>query len=331
MALRLFAPGERKGNRYWLARGSIAGRVHEFSTGVADEKTARRIAREYEARVKAKPDPDRVTFAEAARRYVEFRNPRAIDRRRLDRIIGFEAIGRTPIRAIRPGALHDLAIRLYPRGVSATRNREVLRPAAAVLHHAADAGLCDWIRIRSFKEPRPRTRAIDPAAAALLIGAARLDTQRLLLTWLFFQGTRIGDTLRVQWSDIDLERRIVRVHVSKTDQYEEFPLHERTLAELRCVQEQTGPLFPWTHTSTVRRWLAPICAETGIYFTPHMARHTLGTMMAANGASLRAIMAALGHRSAAASLRYQAADVEMVRAETAKVVLPQAKKLGSVA
>ena len=53
-----------------------------------------------------------------------------------------------------------------------------------------------------------------------------------------------------------------------------------------------------------------------------MARHTLGTMMAANGESLRAIMAALGHTQASSSLRYQAADIEMVRAATGRVKLP---------
>jgi integrase len=44
-----------------------------------------------------------------------------------------------------------------------------------------------------------------------------------------------------------------------------------------------------------------------------MARHTVGTMLNAQGASLRTIMDRLGHTDVKSSLRYQGGDIEVVR------------------
>jgi len=63
------------------------------------------------------------------------------------------------IQQIRAADLHDLALRLHPDSKPATRNRWVLRPCVTILHHAANAGLCHWLKVPAFKEPRPVTRA----------------------------------------------------------------------------------------------------------------------------------------------------------------------------
>ncbi len=330
MSLRLYAPGTRKGNKTWLARGSVGGRVYEIATGAGDEKSARRIAREFAARVAATPNRDRLTFAEAARRYIAYKAPARNDKLRIDRLV--EEIGGKRVRDIVAADLHDLAKRLYPVGAAATRNRNVLRPAVTILHHAASEGLCDWIRVRYFPEPRPRPRALTPDAAAALIAAAETPQQRLLLRWLFLQGTRISATLALDWLQLDLDRATVTLINNKGAGREEtFALHPEVLADLRQVRERAGRVFAWSSRSSLRRWLPRIAAKAGVRFTPHMARHTLGTMMAANGETLRAIMGALGHSQASSSLIYQNGDVEMVRAAVARVSLPQAKKLGNAA
>jgi integrase len=58
----------------------------------------------------------------------------------------------------------------------------------------------------------------------------------------------------------------------------------------------------------------PDGAEAWHRVYPHMARHSLGTWLNASGAGLKTIMAALGHKDAKSSIRYQAADIEVVRA-----------------
>jgi integrase len=52
---------------------------------------------------------------------------------------------------------------------------------------------------------------------------------KLLLVFLFAQGWRISDALRLQWSDIDLGEALVHYHIAKTDDRLTMPLHLRVL------------------------------------------------------------------------------------------------------
>jgi integrase len=62
-----------------------------------------------------------------------------------------------------------------------------------------------------------------------------------------------------------------------------------------------------------------LAQQAGVYFTPHMGRHSVGTWLNEAGAGLKTIMQKLGHSDPKLSLRYQDADVEVVRAASAKM------------
>lgn len=316
MALKLIPPGKR--GPYYVVRGRIAGVLVEKSTGTADPREAHRRLKELDGAVKDTPSLGQITFAQAAQKYVEFRNPTKVDRQRLDAVC--RAIGSRRLREITAADLHGMANALGNGTTPATRNRNYLRPAVTVLHYAASAGLCPYLRVKTFKEPRPKTRALDHEAAIALLDAASPGPQRLLVTWLFCQGTRISDTLRVKWDDIDIEAGTVRIHVSKTDTVRVFPLHENVVVLLSGVSASSGYVFPWRTRSGVR-WLTSLAAGLGFHFTAHMARHSLGTWLNEDGAGLRTIMEALGHADVHSSIRYQGANVEIVRAAINKVDL----------
>jgi integrase len=212
------------------------------------------------------------------------------------------------------------ANRMLPGRAPATLNRWVLRPAAAILHYAAENKYCEWLRVKLFEEPRPETRAARPATIAKLFDRTE-GRQRLLVMWLYYQGTRITQTLSVDWPHVDLERAAFSFYDKKARRWQEFPLHADVLELLLLVPEaeRVGRVFPWGDRHNVYRWLRPLVRELKITFTPHMARHALGTRLNADGAGLRTIMGALGHQDPRSSLRYQAAETEVVRAATAKI------------
>jgi len=54
-------------------------------------------------------------------------------------------------------------------------------------------------------------------------------------------------------------------------------------------------------------------ADTFGYHTPHMARHFGGKHLNAGGAGLKTIMGALDHADPTSSIRYQDADLDIVR------------------
>lgn len=318
MALQLIPPGKR-GNKTFIARGRINGHLYEYSLQTEDRAAARRRMREFEDKIKADGPlaAGTVTFADAATRYRDFRQPREVDVARIEALVG--VLGRRRLRDLNVSDIHEAATRLKPGTSGATKNREVVRVAAAIWHYAAKAGLCSHVAVTLFPEETPRTQALDQEDAGTLIAATDPGTpRRLLLLWLFHQGMRISHTLAVPWDKIDLDRGTVEHREQKGRRPHDyvFPLHAEVIEELRRVpaEERAGPVFPWRNRSSVYDWLKPLSERLGIPFTPHMARHSRGTWLNDAGAGLRTIMEALGHASERSSLRYQHGNVEIVRA-----------------
>lgn len=323
MPIKFIAPGARgkgaaKHNRFWYVRGTIAGRRIEISTGQINKADAERVAPALIAaaieRDPPAPGDAEVTFRRAADAYVAWRRPSAREHAWIDALTG--ELGQRRLDQINHAALVETADRLYPDSKPQSKNRCVIAPAAAILHYAADNGWIAYQRIKRFREPPPATRAVDPGNVAALIALAAGEL-RLLLIFLFGQGTRITDTLRLDWRDIDLDAAIFRVHVSKTQTTLTLPLAADVRAALSTIpaDRRAGPIFPSFKT----RWqvyaaIAPLREQLGVTFTPHMARHTLGARLNAQGAGLRTIMDALGHRNVKSSLRYQSTTIDTVRA-----------------
>jgi integrase len=173
-----------------------------------------------------------------------------------------------------------------------------------------------------FREPKPRTRSVTRDVAGRLINAVAEDrSKQLLLVWLFRQGTRISETLRVSWEDIDLSGRTVQVYVSKTKSWKHFPIDDELLEHLAAVPEaeRQGRVWRWTERSSVYSWLRPLVARLGVKFTPHMARHSVGTWLNEEGAGQTTIMEKLGHADVRSSARYQSASIDVVRAASARI------------
>ena len=241
MPLKLVAPGKRKGNPFYLVRGEVAGRSVEVSTKTRDKAAAERFKaalelRLHEGRV---PGPDEaVTFAQAADLYVAFRDPSQGDRNRIDKLKA--ALGSKPVAEIRQADLVDAAHRLYPRRKNETKNRGVIKPAAAILHYAARNVWCEWLRIERFEEGPIKTRAASADTARVILQAlieeeaeARTARKRelarkkqLLVLWLFRHFNRVSDPLRLRWEEhINLTDRTYLLFVGKGNLWKVKPLH----------------------------------------------------------------------------------------------------------
>jgi integrase len=329
MPLKLIAPGTRKGNKFYLILGMEAGTQYEVSTRTADKKLAQRRLVELREKILAAAPPAgrRITFAQAAELYKAYRKLAPVEVDRVDKVVA--DLGRRRVDELTHADLVAAANRLLSGRAPATLNRWVLRPAAAILHYAAENKHCEWLRVKLFEEPRPETRAARPAAIARLVDGTE-GRRRLLVTWLYYQGTRITQTLSVDWLHVDIERAVFSLYDKKARRWQEFPLHADVLELLLAIpeRERVGRVFPWGDRHNVYRWLRPLVREFGVTFTPHMARHALGTRLNADGAGLRTIMSALGHQDPRSSLRYQAAETEVVRAASAK--LPRLRRARAI-
>jgi site-specific recombinase XerD len=315
MSVRLYAPGTRKGNRYWIARVTVDGRRAEVSTAAADATAARRWAREFERRLREDRPPrpgEAVSFARAADAYLAYRDPSDAERKRVERLKA--ALGRRIVGELRQADLVEAALQLQPRSIASSRNREVIGPASAILHYAARNGWCERRPVERFHEAAPKTRAMSIPAATALVQAASDPDLRLLLVWLFRQGDRISDALRVSWADLDLQDATVRMRIGKTDRWRTAAVHHELVAMLGNRTDKEGRVFRWQTKSGVYKPLRALCERIGIKMTPHMARHSMATWMVSAGVNLRTIMAAGGWKDVKSVVRYAASDVEEVRA-----------------
>jgi integrase len=188
----------------------------------------------------------------------------------------------------------------------------VFGPAGAVIHYAAKNELCPDVRIGKLKEKKPEPCAMRKEDARLI--AAADGKLKLLLVFLFAQGWRISDALRLQWADIDLGEALVRYHIAKTDDRLTMPLHLLVLDVLRREPPaQVGRVFPWRGRSSLYLHLKSLCRACGVTFTPHMARHSFAKWLAADGASAKEIMEAGAWKDFRSVMRYTNVDAKRVR------------------
>lgn len=311
MPLKLYPPGSRKGNRFWIVRGSVNGsREIEISTNATDENAARRFAAAIEVKLRDEGGVDTSRPARGFRAIAEkrmlARPPSKQDRADIERLIGH--FGNTDVADITEGDIHIAAHKLCADKSNATKNRHAIAPAVTILHFAAREKLCDWIRCEKLPAelPPPRDMNLDQAAKlfqAVDVAAPANDGQdlrpmiRALLVLLFFHGPRISEALALTWQDdIDLVGRRWRKGVLKKKGGRQFiwkPMSEDlflALANLPGAHE-TGHIFPWRSRWQVYDSLAPISEAAGIKFTPHMARHTFTQVARDLGADTAALQA----------------------------------------
>lgn len=200
----------RPGSPFWYVRGTVHGQSVYASTKEKDKASARRFKDALEIRLarSAGQKCDAAPFREAAGLYLEARRHVAPQWRiNIERLCGF--IGDCLLADVRQAVLVDAANALYPHCLASSKNWGVFAPATAVLHYAAENDLCSYVRVKKLKERRPEPRALRKGDASRLIAVAD-GKLRLLLVFLFAQGWRISDTLRLTWQGIDLAEATVR-------------------------------------------------------------------------------------------------------------------------
>jgi integrase len=180
--------------------------------------------------------------------------------------------------------------------------------------------------------PRPQTHAIDVDGARKLLEVARGERFEAILVLALTLGLRRGEILGLRWSDVDFEKRTLRVNqavqriggklqvtevktersrrvlaipesavrVLKTRRAQQA--QERLLAgsqwkdsDLAFTNVRGGPLEPITLHRDYKRMLKAAKLPTKVRF--HDLRRTAASLLLAEGVHLRVIMELLGHSS----------------------------------
>lgn len=276
---QLYAPGERKGNRFYIARGRINGRQREINTRTTNKRHARaawdRFV-EHELAQGSEPVPASGSLAELIDAYVTARQPSKADRAFLDKLAD-SWLGQMVAADIRQAHVERAARDLYPRAANSTLNRQVVTPVAYVIRWAAESDLVPHRPFKRFKEADPGNKTPKAGTLDLLIANTE-GRQRLLLLWLKHTGWRISESLLVEWHHLDLQAGRVDAWIPKAQKWKKLWLDDAIVAELANAEgPHEGPVFPWASRHSVYGWLRRLRKRLGVQFTPHMARHAFGS------------------------------------------------------
>ena len=144
------------------------------------------------------------------------------------------------------------------------------------------------------------------------------ERDRLLLAVFAYAGLRRSELLVLDWQDVDLERRLVKVRRAKGGRQRIVPIHpvleplfvdylqvragdpEPTL----FVGEQGRRLSQTILTQTFLRYARAAGVTERKHVTPHTLRHVFASELLRAGANLRQIQELLGHKHLDSTQRY---------------------------
>lgn len=244
--------------------------------------------------------PEERTFRAATESYIA----RGKSPRYLDQIV--EYFGETLVTDIAPIHVYDMAEALYAGRKGATKNRQALAPARAVLHHAYDLGWRGRMSLRRFKEDPPAEKV--PATQAWLHAFSRqcrkdeLEHLSALVLFMYTTGARVSEAIRLCWGEVDTTTRRAVLLKTKTSVNSVRHLTNEMVERLLDLREGQGAkdrVFRYTCRQAVNQRIKAVCQRAEIR---PMSSHACGRVSFANhlmndGMDIKTVMNAGDWRS----------------------------------
>ena len=194
--------------------------------------------------------------------------------------------------------------------------------------------------VRTPKQPRTLPRHLRPGEIETLLEAVAGDEplvrrDRAILEVLYAAGLRVGELVSLDWDDIDLKGRVLRV-LGKGGKERMVPFGRLAAQALRrwmeswrelrssrrsaAIESFGDPVFlnyrgDRLSARSVRRLVDQRVAQAAIAggVHPHTLRHTFATHLLEGGADLRSIQELLGHSSLSTTQNYTHLEVERIQ------------------
>jgi integrase len=223
----------------------------------------------------------------------------------------------------------------------ANRSLQCLRRMLNIAHE--DGKIQNVPKIRLLKEPPARKGFLEKEKFDEVVGALP-GYLRPLITFLYYCGVRLGEALQIEWTQVDLERRLIVLHEEQTKNNEPrvIPLPSLVVAMLCVVEPKVGPVFDGTNLRT--EW-ARACTAVGLGkmeektskagwkwqkyngLIVHDLRRSAVRNLRLNGVPENVAMKISGHKTRAVFDRYNIVSTEDVSAAMRAVELGVGAKL----
>ncbi len=163
---------------------------------------------------------------------------------------------------------------------------------------------------RSLPEAQPRTRFLSREEYRRLIAAAEPHLKPIV-EMAVETGLRQEELLGLRWDQLDLDRREIRLVVTKSKQPRIVPLSDRGVAIFVATAPIGSSPFVFTNPRTGQRYrnlrqsFQKACSRAGISdFRWHDLRHTFASWHVQSGTDLYRVSRILGHSTLQMTTRY---------------------------
>jgi integrase/recombinase XerD len=280
--------------------------AQQFLAGLLDEH--HRLDRGGRPRRTYKESLERFTYD-----YLPTLKPRTQERYRTSFRQLDAAFGSLYLDEITRGRLADYAsarMRAGTKGATVRRDLATLSClcSCAVSWDYIDANPVKQFSKRHIRESPPRTTYPTAEQVDRLIASAPPMAGRII-RFLAETGMRQDEVCGLEWSQVSIQRREVRLTKTKTSSPRVVPLSDTTLGTLVGTPRHiTSPYVFWhgagdRYTCFAGRF-RQIARRAGVPFRCHDLRHHFASLFAQRTGDLAALQAILGHKTITMTMRY---------------------------
>lgn len=298
--------------------GAVTGRRIRQRAGSDDPAKAREEAAAIEARILRDfhhgERPATHSFLEACQSYLKHQERSAGTKDVVRRLaLHWQAAS---LGAITQAAVDDARRKILRPGAGDSTWRKTVSILSAIMNHAARRKWCEAPSFDLPPESKGRTRFLTPEEFERLHGVAP-DHLKPLLTYLVCTGSRLGEALSLDWSQVDLTGMRVNVWADQTkaDRRRVVELTPGAVRALAGLPGRDGRVFR-THRGVAYEdkdtgggqiksaWRTMLVRAELVEFSPHDLRHSFATWHWALNRDLIALQMAGGWSTIELVTRY---------------------------
>jgi integrase len=273
---------QRKGCRLWYCQYYKAGRQIRVSSGTSVKQEAlgvlRRLMSDRDRGLPPITDLKKISYGDLRQALLDDYTARGnkslevradgtetiVGLKQLDEFFGFSRGNPgVPANRISTDAARDFVRKRTAEGAGpamVNRSLQCLRRMLNIAHQ--DGKIQSVPKIRLLKEP-PARKGFLPLLKFEELACALPFALRPLITFLYYCGVRLGEALQVEWSQVDLDNRLIRLEddQTKTGEARVVPLPGVLAMQLAKIEPKAGKVFVDTNLRT--EWTRA-CAAVGL-------------------------------------------------------------------
>lgn len=307
----------KKRGKYWVSFRGADGKRHRQPVGPSHALAKEVLAKKQAEAAEQKFFPARATnatlFSEIAEKYWKLHGPKV--RARTWRYVSEKLLARFGER--KTGQITSAEVQAYlneiiGRGKAASTANKHLTLLTSIFNKAKKWGdfhgdsPCEGVE--KFREPNHRLRFLSRQEIERLMEAA-CPRVRPILACAIMTGMRKGELLALRWENVDLERGLIHILVSKSGRSRQIPIDALRPVLLGLEPQPSGSVFNLPEIM-FRRYFEKARNDAGLAksgpdkVTIHTLRHTFASHFIMATGDLVRLQHHLGHSTPNLTLRY---------------------------